>query len=197
MSSKVKQLTYHENIVLEGHHVQAGGALVPETGVTLDTADLKLQNPLIRREKLLLTDLEVDVLAANDFGSTKLFTFPANNILFLFALLDLTAAVAGFAVNTVAAVDIALGTAAIAAPGDFTNAGEDDITLKIDGVGAAATGTIKGVSDATLVNALIAAGTNAVYANVADGVTTASGTGVLTLNGLVEITYLDLSKPSA
>lgn len=195
MSSKLKQLTYHENVVLEGHRTIAGGALTLESGVSLLTAppNHMLVLPMLRREKLTLTNFTVDVLAANDYGSSKLFTFPANNILFLFALLDLTALVAGFATNTVATVDLALGTVATTST-DFSNAGEDDITLKIDGVGAAATGTIKGVSDSTLVNQFIAAGTNAVYANVSDPVTT--GTGTLTLNGVIEITYLDLSKPS-
>ena len=193
MSSKKTQLTHHENVTIERHFMAAPGDVALEDGVTIVVSELNRQSPIVPRLRLKLTDFVVTVPNADNFGATKLLTLADNNLEFKWAVVDLAAVVLGFTTNTVAAVDLALGTAEMAST-DFSGAGEDDITEKIDGVGAGATGTVKGVSTDALRNVLIAAGTNAIWVNVSDPVT--SGDGTLTLNGYIELTLRELGKPS-
>jgi hypothetical protein len=176
------------NPVLDSARVTSGDAVTPGTGVTLERLGRQVQMARLR-----LTNFVVNVAAASDFGSTKLLDLPAGNVIVVGGIADLTALVAGFTTNTVEAVDLALGTVAMASI-DFSGAGEDDVTPKIDGVGAGTTGTIKGATGNTEKLLFKAAGANAVFINVADPV--AAGTGVLTLNGLIDIAYIDLGKPS-
>lgn len=150
----------------------------------------------IRKIRLQLTSKAVSMAAANDFGGSKIGDLPATNLIVLGVVVDLAVTVAGLAVNTAAALDVAVGTATTAST-DFSNAGEDNLMAKVDGVGGTATGTVKGAgaSDGALANVLLAAGAKAVYLNASSAVT--SGTGTATFTGWVDVFYIDLGDHSA
>lgn len=180
-----------KNPYLDGVRATAGNPVTPNTagGVTLEPLARQVQFARLR-----LTNFTVNIDADDDFGSKKLLDLPAGAVIVSAAVVDLTVAVAGFQTNTVANLDLALGTAAIATV-DFTGAGEDNITPKIDGVGAGATGTMKGNSTvaSSTFNVPLDPGAKAIYVNCVD-VTNADGT--VTLNGLIEVGFIDLGAPA-
>jgi len=158
--------------------------------ISLDAAPV-----LPQRIRLRLSGQVLSVAAANDYGSLKLCDLPAGNLIMLGVIVDLTGVVAGFASDVGTAVDLALGTV-VTASTTFVNAGEDDLMEKIDGTGAGTTATLKGagMTDGSLANVKLPAGAKAVWLNASDPVTT--GTGTITLSGVVDLYYLDLSDHS-
>lgn len=160
--------------------------LVATTGVVATSTP-----HFVRKVRLQLTNKVVSMTAAQDFGSTKLADLPAGNMIVLGVVADLAVTVAGLTVNTAAALDVALGTTATASV-DFSNAGEDNLMQKVDGVGGSATGTVKGagLSDGALSNVGLAAGAKALYLNASSAV--ASGTGTATFTGWVDVFYVDM-----
>lgn len=144
---------------------------------------------------LTLTAKAVSVDSGDDFGSVELVTLPNSNLLITACVVDLAATVSGLATETVETVDYAIGTVPTAST-NFANAGEDNLTPKIDGVGAAASGTVKGASSSSTINVLVAAAAdNKVYLNVATPVT--ADTGTITVTGTVKLVVLDLGAPAA
>lgn len=143
---------------------------------------------------LTLAAKAVTMDSGDDFGSVELLTLPNTNLLVTACVVDLAAEVSGLATETVETVDYAIGTVATAST-DFSNAGEDNLTPKIDGVGAATSGTVKGASSSSTINVLVAAGaSNKVYLNVSSPVTT--GTATVTVTGTVKLVMLDLGAPA-
>lgn len=159
--------------------------LTPETGV--DAAQ-SMHWPA----KLVLTldAVQVPIAAADDFGSALLATFPETNLLITATVADLTFEVAGLTSDVATTVDMAIGTVATASA-DFSNAGEDDLMPKFDGVGAGATGSLQGAASSSTVNVYLeAAADNEVYLNVASPV--ATGEGTITVSGTITLFVLDL-----
>lgn len=163
----------------------------PVSGVTLDLKPLQLQ-----RVRLGLAGKTVSVAAADDFGSLKICDLPSTNILVLGANVNLNTTQAGFTSNNGSAIDCALGTAATAST-DFSNANEDNLMEKVDGTGTTA-GSVRGagMSDGGLAAVKLAAGAKSVYLNIADPVTTATGTLTLGADSYVDLWLIDLGDHS-
>lgn len=183
MASKIKNRVLLDNAAVGNARITAGSAVTPGTGVTLDSQAL-----VMRRARLKLTAFNVTVTAALDYGGTKLCDLPANKILIVGTVVDLSCAITGTGA-TLAAVDLAVGTVTTASAA-FSNAGEKNIVAKID---CTAGGVIDGASASAETNVLIAAGTNAIYVNVASACT---ADGAATLDGYIDIYYYDLGTPS-
>jgi hypothetical protein len=165
-------------------------APTPTAGVTV-TESAKVDNTIV----LTLAAKAVSVASGDDFGSVELLTLPNRNLLIVACVVDLAATVAGLATETVETVDYAIGTVATASK-TFANAGEDNLTPKIDGVGAAAAGTVKGASSSATINVHIAAGaSNKVFLNVGTEVT--ADTGTVTVTGTITLVIRDLGVPAA
>jgi hypothetical protein len=175
-----------------------GSAVEEASAVTPNAAGLVTlgeQAQPIKRAVLTLTAAELDMAAADNFGSLLLATLPNTNILILGAVVDLAVVMSGFASNVLTTLDIAVGTAATAST-DFSGANEDNLCQKIDGVGAGASGTVKGAVAAAIgVVALTAAADNKIYLNGSSPVTT--GTGTATCTGTVEILYVERGVAAA
>lgn len=146
------------------------------------------QQTPVRRERLTLTAVEIEVASGDDFGSIKLLDLPDSNIIFLGAVLDLSVAIAGAASNVATTLDMALGSTA--ADNATLATTMLDLVPKIDGVGAGTPGVVDGASTATEAPLLKASGTKEVYLNAAIPVTT--GTGTLTVTGTIDLVYIDL-----
>lgn len=184
MASKVKQRTVLVNPVIDGQDLHASLSVTPSTGAVLIP-----QFQQLRRARLKLTSFAIAVAAADDFGSLKLCDLPNSQLLVVGAIVDLDATVTGTG-SSLAAVDLAIGTVATAST-NFANAGEKNVVDKLD---CTSGGVIDGAA-ATAINLLIAAGaSNALYVNVATG--NISTAGVVTLNGYIDIIYVDLGKAS-
>jgi hypothetical protein len=183
MVHKVKGRVLMPNLVTDGGRTLPVAAdPVAATGATLGKFERS-----IRVARFYLTNLTADVLAANDYGSKKLCDLPNTALVIVGAVVDLTAAVTGTG-SSLANVDLAIGTVATASA-NFSTAGEDNLVAKID---CTAQGVIDGASGATETNVFVAAGTNAVYINVATGDISTAGTVVL--NGVVDLLYIDVGK---
>lgn len=183
MVQKERQRTINTNIS-DGNTRGVSGVLA---GVTLKEGVL-----IPKRVTMQLAAVVLSMTAAQDFGSLKLCDLPTTNLRFKGAFVDLSITVAGLTTNTAVSVDVALGTVATASAA-FSNAGEQNLIQKIDGVGGTATGTVKGASatEGTPVTQVeLAAGAKAVYLNASSPVT--SGTGTVTITGTVEFVYEDL-----
>lgn len=190
MPQTIRQKTYLPNAVVGGAEVSLGLAPTPNTGVTLK----RFERP-VQVARLTLAAFVVSMTAANDFGGTLLVDLPNSKLLIVGTVVDLAVTVAGLATNTAVSLDVAVGTVTTASAA-FSNAGEKDIVAKIDGVGATATGTVKGASAAAETNVLVAAGaTNKLWLNASSPVT--SGTGTATFTGTIDVYYVDLGTPSA
>ena len=162
----------------------------PTTGVAV-VEGVRIPNVVT----LTLTAVAVSVDSGDDFGSVELVTLPNTNLLITACVVDLAATVAGLATETVETVDYAIGTVPTASA-NFANAGEDNLTPKIDGVGAADSGTVKGASSAATINVLVAAGaSNKIYLNVGTPVT--DDTGTVTVTGTIKLVVIDLGAPAA
>lgn len=175
-----------------GSTVAEAAAVTPNTagGVAL-TEQVKPPKEAV----LTLTDAEIEVAAADDFGNLLLLTLPNTNIRVLGVVVDLAVALDGFASDVATTLDMAVGTV-LTASTDFSNAGEDNLCQKIDGVGAGTPGTVKGASDSTIADVeLTAAADNKIYLNAACPVT--ADTGTLTLNGTVKVLYEDRGVAAA
>lgn len=154
-------------------------------GVTR-TGTAKMRAP--RLLELTLTAVEVDITAANDYGSTKLFDLPNSNVMIMGCVFD--GVVTGDAVITdVTQVDLAIGTAATAST-DFSGTDEKDVCPKID---VAAEGVAVMKTTDTEKNNIKAKGTNAVYLNAA---CTIGSDATITVAGTVKVLVLDLDPES-
>lgn len=182
---KQKQRTTLEHAFIDNAELRMGLSVTPGTGVIAEYA----ANPY-RRARLKLTGFVVSVTAANDYGGTKLCDLPNSNLMILGAIVDLQAT-AGGGFSTLANLDLAIGTVTTASAA-FSNAGEDNIVPKID---SSAGGVVDGASGSTEVNVFLAAGTNALFVNVATGNIATDGT--VTLDGYIDVIYLDLGKATS
>lgn len=180
MVFKQKQKTILPNLTV-GRRVGT-----PTTGAALSTRPLVTQ-------RITLSGFVVSMAAADDFGGTKLLDLINADLVIVSAVLNLAVVVAGLAVNTAAALDVALGTVTTASAA-FSNAGEKDVVPKIDGVGATATGTVIGQGTTTEALKAIAAGaSNALFLNASSAVTT--GTGTATFTGTIDLIMVDPTGP--
>lgn len=173
------------NIVIDGAIIDNGESVTPNTaaGVSLETRVRPMRMAL-----LTLTSVPVSIAAAQDFGSVKLLDFPANSIMIMGVNVNLVAS-PDAVVTDVTTIDYAIGTAALAST-DFSNAGEDNLVAEND---VAAQGVMNVRSTAALSLPLVFdAGNNDIYLNVQAAV--ASGTGVPTFSGTVEVFYIDLGS---
>lgn len=161
-----------------------GADVTPNTaaGVAMDSR----MRP-VRMARLTLTDVEVSIAAASDFGSVKLIDFPATTVVVLGINLDLVATADGSVITDVTTVDYAVGTAALAST-DFSGAGEDNLVAEND---VASGGVMNARTTAALSLPLtLDAGNNDVYLNVQAAVT--AGTGTVSFTGTVDIFYFDI-----
>lgn len=151
---------------------------------------------IVKEAEFVFSGVVLSIPNADDFGNVKICDLPATNILILGAVLDLAIVTAGLTVNTAAAVDMALGTVPTASV-DFSNAGEDSLIEKMDGVGATPTGTMKGASasiGAGLGPVRFASGAKPLHLNASSAV--AAGTGTVTITGHIRLFYIDLGVQS-
>lgn len=156
----------------------------PVAGVAMDVGGL-----IPVKHRFRLSGLSVSVAAADDFGSVKLCDLPSDNLLILGAVVELTSTQSGFTSNNGSAIDLAIGTAATAST-DFSGSNEKNLVAKIDGTGTTA-GSIKGGSVEGSVGVVaLAQGAKSVYINVADPVTSATGT--ILLSGYIDLIVVDL-----
>ena len=183
MAAKVRQKQVFEGgIVLDNHELTVGANPTVETGVTIS----EQKAPQLKRLTLALEDFEVAIDADDDYGSALVATFPNRNVLVAAAIADLDVVVAG-GIATAAAIDAALGTVALTST-DFSNAGEDDLTLEADGVGATASGTLDLVPT-EVPNFIAAAADNEIHLNVQATIET---DGTATFTGTIDVYYYDL-----
>ncbi len=170
---------------IDGALYDNGLPTAPEsTGVTLTD----MATPY-RRARINLTGVVVPVTAALDFGSVLIATFPNSNILLLGAVMDLAAVEDGVGITVPEAVDFALGSVPLASV-DFSNGGEQDVIAEGD---VSAAGVMEGVSSDTEDSQFLAAAAdNEIYVNVQ---ATISTDGDVTLDGFVDLVYVDLGAP--
>lgn len=188
MTHKIKQRFLSPNLEIDGAKALDQLDFTAATG-----ASIERKFGVLRVAEITLSSFVVSMTAANDFGGTKICDLPNTNLLVMGVMVDLAVTVAGLATNTAASLDVAIGTVTTASV-DFSNAGEDNLVAKIDGVGATATGTVEGHSGA-LTSVLVTAGaSNALYLNASSPVTT--GTGTATFSGTIRVFYFDLSVAS-
>lgn len=140
-------------------------------------------------ERLTLTDVQVDIAAADDYGSVKLVDLPDSNVLILGAIMNCTAVADGTAITDVTTVDYAIGTAALAST-DFSGSGEKDICPEKD---VAASGVSQNATTGTEANNLVAKGTNAVYLNAQAAI---SADGWVQFTGTIDLIFVDLGAES-
>lgn len=195
MSARNKQRVHFDNAYLGNFKLTPPGAeLTPANSIPMEFFAL----PMLRA-RFKLEGKTLSMAAADDFGALQLVNnFPVKNMLICGALFNLAYTVAGFATNTGVTTDWALGTVTTAST-DFSNAGEDDLIEKVDGVGATAAGTAKGhFFDLTSPGLIFkdAGANNDLFLNASQPVT--SGTGVITFTAgsIVELFYFDLDEPA-
>lgn len=173
-------------VAIDGAVIDNGDSVTPNiaAGVSIDTR----ARP-VRMARLTLTGVEVDIAAADDFGSVKLLDFPAGTVIVLGVNLDLVATADGAVITDVTAVDYAVGSVALTST-DFSNAGEDNLVAEND---VAAAGVMNARTTAALALPLtLDAGNNDVYLNVQAAV--ASGTGTVSFTGTVDVFYFDIGS---
>lgn len=173
-------------VAIDGAIVDHGDAVTPNLA-----AGVKVENLArpVRLARLTLTNVAISITAAQDFGSIKLLDFPAGTVIVFGVNLDLVATVDGTVLTDVTAIDYAVGTVALATT-DFSGAGEDNLVAEND---VAALGVMNARTTAALALPLtLNAGNNDVYLNAQAAV--ASGTGVVTLNGTVDVFYMDIGS---
>ena len=170
--------------VVDGALHDNGDAVTPNTAAGVTRTSLA-RPP--RVERMTLTDVEVDIAEADDFGSVKLCDLPAGTCAVLGLNADLV--VTGDAVITdVTAIDYAFGSVAISST-DFSNAGEDDLTAEGN---VAAMGVINARTTAALSPPIYYdAGSNAVYLNLQATIATDA---TVTVSGTVDLIYVDLGS---
>lgn len=162
----------------------------PASGVTLGRP--QLAHPTIFT--LSLNSVSVTVDSGDDFGSAEICTLPNTGIILLGAVTDLSVSVADIDTAQVDAVDFAVGTVATTST-TFANAGEKNLMPKIDGVGAAETGTAKGGLTSAVAPVSVTPGAaNKVYLNLSTPVT--AGTGSVTVTGTVKLVLIDVGVPA-
>jgi len=189
------------NIGFSNLHLIPGDFKVQAPAVVTPAGSIKMENKglVIARYRFKLAGQTLNIAAANDYGGLQLVdNFPVKNYLIVGAMFNLAYGVAGFAVNQGDAMDFALGTVTTASAA-FSNAGEDDLIEKVDGVGASTTGTAKGHSFDLGSPALIfrdAGANNDLFLNASSAVT--SGTGVITFTtgSIVDLFAVDLDEPA-
>lgn len=140
-------------------------------------------------ERLTLSDVEIEIDEANDYGSVKLVDLPSSNVLILGAVVDLVCTVDGTVITDPEDIDYAIGTAALASV-DFSNSGEKDI---VDEADVAALGVMQAASGASQVNLFKAKGTNAVYLNIQATIAT---TATQSFAGTIDLIFVDLGSES-
>ncbi len=188
---------YEKNLILT-----PGNFKVTPPSIVTPANSIPMENALlgIARYRFKLAGKTLSMAAANDFGALQLVdNLPVKNFLIVGALFDLVYSVAGFAVNQGDAMDFALGTVTTASAA-FSNAGEDDLIEKVDGVGAGASGTAIGHFFDLTSPAVIfkdAGANNDLFLNASSAVT--SGTGVITFatGSIVDLFAIDLDEPVA
>lgn len=184
MVNKLRGRTIMEHAApTEGGEVHSGRAVTATTANGVVAVD---HTRLMRKVRLMLTNFTVTDLGANDYGSLKLCDLPNTALLFVGAVVNLTAAGTG-GVDTIANLDVAVGTVATATTA-FSNAGEKNLCPKID---VSSGGVCQGQSTSSETNVFITAGSsNSVYLNIGDVIST---DGTVVFNGYVELFYYDLN----
>jgi hypothetical protein len=162
-------------------------ALVAATGVS------SVNRGLVPQRETMTIAFAISVAAANDFGSAKICDLPTGNLIIIGCFVDLTCSQAGFTSNASTSLTAAVGTVATTST-NFANAGEKNVIATVTGVGAGTTGTVKGATTNTEKLLFLASGAKALYLNIADAVTAATGTE--TIAGTVELVFINLSGPA-
>lgn len=147
----------------------------------------------VRRAVLTVTDLVVDVAAADNFGSAALFTLPDSNMMLLAVEADLELVKGETADGIVAATDVTVGIGTVAtASADLSNAGEDDV---LTGVALTATDAspayqVHSSGDGSLTYPITIAdgASTTVYLNIGASITADD---TITAAGTIVVFYLD------
>lgn len=166
------------NATIEGDAVDLGISLTAATDVAVTSTVLRPT----RKALLTVTDLVVSLEAANDYGSAAVATITGGNICILGAVIDLDGTADGAVLTDVTTVDAALGTVAITST-DFSNSGEQNIVAEADVASM-------GVYEASGGGATYLAASGSIYLNNQAAI--GAGTGTVTWNGTIEVTYVDL-----
>lgn len=184
MGQKINQKTILANLSEGDSTLLTGAIFTPTTGIAQTLKSLQAK---VRKERFTLTSVVVSDVSTNDFGGTKLFDLANTNLVILGCYFTAAVTIAGMTTQACTSLTAAVGTVTNAST-TFANAGEKSIVGSMTGVGAGATGTIKGALSPSL---LIAAGaSNAIFLNIAQPVT--SSTGTATFTGRIDLFYIDL-----
>lgn len=194
MSARNKQRTYFDNAYLGNSKLIAPDALPTPAG----TISVEHYAQPIMRTRFKLAGQTLSMAAASDFGALQIVdNLPVKNRLIIGALFNLAWTMAGFTSDVATTVDVALGTVTTASV-DFSNAGEDSLIEKVDGVGAGASGTAKGHFFDLASPAVIfqdAGANNDIFLNASSPVATGTGVITFTAGSIVELFHIDLDEP--
>jgi hypothetical protein len=162
---------------------------VPPTGVVVST-DKALA---VREMHLVVTDLEAEVLAANDYGSAKLCDLPDKNLLLLSVEVNLVGLKSG---GIIAGTDLDLAVGSAAASAQTLATTMIDIVEKSDHDASEASATWQAhtADQATAAYPLqkVDSATSALYLNV--GLPVGVADGAVTFTGTVVLKYVDLGN---
>jgi hypothetical protein len=186
MTAKINQAVVAPNIK-DGLSVEFGEA---GTGVVI-----KDQMVTVRRARLTLTAFSIAVLAANDYGGTKLLDLPDRNIMLLGMEVDTVVTKQGNTNGVVAATDItmAVGTAT-ASNATLSGAMIDVIegtSITPDTLAVDFEKHSNDQATATFPKKIADGANSALYMNIAAAITADSS---VTVDGIIDIFYVDLGK---
>jgi hypothetical protein len=172
------------NLYMEsaGRKVRQGESSTPNTagGVTCEKLARGFQ-----LERLTLTDAEIEIDEANDYGSIKLVDLPTTNLIVAGVIVDLTCTVDGTVISDPEDIDYAVGTTAVTST-NFSNAGEKNLIAEND---VAALGVMQAQVTGTEDMLFLGTGAKAVYLNIQATIGT---TATQSFAGTVDIMYVDL-----
>lgn len=165
----------------------------PGTGVTI-----KDQFVSPRKATLTLTNFAIAVLAANDYGGTKLLDLPDSNIMLLGVEVDCVVTKQGNTNGVVAATDITMGVGTATASNATLSSTMINViegaSLTTDALAVDFEAHSNNQSTASFPIKIADAPTAALYMNIAAAITADSS---VTVNGTITIYYLDLGNLSS
>lgn len=162
---------------------------VPAATVVL-AVDSDLQVP-VRRARFTITNGVLSVADANDYGSFKMVDLPTNPIAILAAKIDMVLTKDGVGYIAATDLDIAVGTAA--ATNTTLATTMLNVINKADYDASAIAPVVQqhSASNTSPAPLVLPSGAKALYLNAA-GVTETSQSATLTINGTLDLTWMDL-----
>lgn len=178
---KSKVRTSLPNLEVEGALVKSGRALIANPAIDVR----QVEEVLTPRKAVFHIDVTIPITEALDYASVKLCDLPTGTTLILGALADLLAVGSG-GVDTIANLDVAVGTAA--ASNATLASTMVNVLSKLD---SSAGGVVQGANTAALE---VEGTTPDLFLNVAAAIAT---DGSVQLVGRIEVLYLDLGDAAA